>query len=317
MQREIDKVLSQRFANLSFAGMIMVVFEHTWPPLASAPEWCRFAYSHANLVFPMLGFFFLAAGYFLGGHVDESGWYKRALAARFRSLVIPAVIWSLLWTVYRSFNNGGWPWLRAAGLDPMHHPHMGILWFVRALLVMVALSPALVWVLRRWTRPTLLALILTLLYRIPGGRGTPEYFFYNFLGLQWMIFFAAGLAWRMGKIELKLSPQNALMVLTIGYLAYFVPGTFTRGLGLMLIPWALVSCFPAWKWPRALTGCAFAIFFLHWFISDVYGRYWYWQSESPAYWLLRFVTLAGGSLLLALLLRKFLPRVSVLLFGGR
>lgn len=303
--------------NLSFVGMIAVVFEHTWPPLAGAPEWCKFAYQHLNLVMPMLAFFFLAAGYFLGGHVDEVGWYKRAVKSRFKSLVIPAIIWSLLWTVYRSFSYGGWPWLRVAGLDPFQHPHMGILWFVRALLVMVAVSPVLVWLLRRFARPTLIILAFILLFRIPGGRGTWQYFAYYFLGFQWMIFFAAGLAWRMGRIDLKLPIPIALSMLTIGYLVYFVPGPITYGLGLIMIPWALINCFPAWKWSRQLTSCAFPIFFLHWFISDIYGRNWYWQSESPAFWLLRFVTIAGGSLALALLLHKIFPRLSSVIFGGR
>lgn len=111
-------------------------------------------------------FFFAAAGFFLAGHTDEPGWWPREMGKRVRSLLVPYVLWSALWTLYATpftlMANvlAGAPWARNLpltgseclaifGFDLCDYPRLIPLWFVRCLLLLVALSPLSVAVTRR------------------------------------------------------------------------------------------------------------------------------------------------------------------------
>ena len=109
--------------------------------------------------------FFFASGYFFAGHLEEKGWWLRSIRSRLRTLVIPYVVWCSLYACFaagieicRSLEVGraamtgmSWRWflVQGLGLDVSHHPLLVPLWYVRCLLIIVLLSPALVWALRR------------------------------------------------------------------------------------------------------------------------------------------------------------------------
>lgn len=162
---EITRVQSARFRFFAFVAAALVVYIHV--PYAgvepSSPFFVNFFSRGVCAV--AVPFFFFAAGFFLAGHVnDGAGWWIRELEKRLRSIGIPYLIWGFLWALeiivlyilsnetarqrlaikYQSAINP----LMAFGLIPNVKPCLGVLWFLRALLVVVIAAPAVVGIVR-------------------------------------------------------------------------------------------------------------------------------------------------------------------------
>jgi len=105
-------------------------------------------------------FFFASAGYFLAKHIGDPGWHKAAVAKRFKSLIVPLVIWDMIYyctfsitfPLMSKFSGGGGvvsmpdlgAILRILAIDPFHQPSLGVLWFMRVLFLLVLASPILI-----------------------------------------------------------------------------------------------------------------------------------------------------------------------------
>ena len=169
---ESDKMFSVKARNMSALAALCVVVIH-----AGNGGMGSFA---AKVLHQFLGWglctfavpwFFFASGYFFAAHLDEGYWWLRAVRTRLRTLVLPYVIWCALFACLtvvllavqgaeaeRSMLRGiSWRWLlmKGFGLDISDHPLLVPFWYMRSLMVIVCLSPILVWALRsvRWLVP--------------------------------------------------------------------------------------------------------------------------------------------------------------------
>ena len=161
MQRPIVGETSRRFAVMSFVCAVLIVVLHTFAGRLDCPiERIAGNMIQDGICRIAIPWFFLAAGFFLAGHMTENGWWQREVLKRVRSLLVPFWIWSLvIFAVYLFFavaiklahyeyhGPQAFDWLSFDGLMMLLGVHpwktMPTMWFLRTLFVFVLLSPVI------------------------------------------------------------------------------------------------------------------------------------------------------------------------------
>lgn len=146
---EIDK-LSNKARLMSFLCACMVVFIH-------ASSWVHIEQSHTAKVLTSffcagfcriaVPFFFIASGYFLARHIGENHWWRHEVKKRVISLLVPLLIWNVAKAFCQLYGNDVCSIsfslddiLRILSLHPFEKPYYGVLWFVRALFLLMLYS---------------------------------------------------------------------------------------------------------------------------------------------------------------------------------
>jgi|GEM_PF-4602341 len=339
---------------MSLLMSLAVVMIHL--PQASGTD-CLWASVHwylsAGLCKAAVPYFFLVSGFLLAGHIDETGWWFRAMRKRLTSLVLPYFLWTFLFAalLYAGKPSPFLQWIEAKkwlifGFDFSDVPLLMPFWYLRTLIILMLVSPFLVRMLRLpykaegrnfWGGAVLgllfaayLLFVVVVEYKgehqmsplssILRQTLSPEAFFYFSLGL-WM---------RCGHDRRNLSvqcrPWGALVafflvlsllgirrVLAEHTMAWCLPYALIIPLGIMAI-WNVVPVSP---WPKWLVSLAFPIYILHFFVSHPIAVYLHGHTESILVILLSFVATIGICTCTTLALRKVFPRISVVIFGGR
>ena len=183
----VDSVTSKKIANASVFATMMIVGIHTlgygWQSLEKGSTlWWFLAFLQQGLFSIAVPFFFTCSGYFLAGHMDDPGWWHLELKKRIGTLIVPYILWSALfasWLIALDvFVCGHLPaywrsssyWINAFGLSPVRYPSLGPLWYIRALVLFVIVSPVVLFAVRRWGMCTLIVLYLLAGLAHPIGR---------------------------------------------------------------------------------------------------------------------------------------------------
>lgn len=292
-------------------------------------------------------FFFLLSGYFLAAHVEEPGWWGRAMLKRLRTLGVPFLVWSAIpllvfsvfWTSCDS--TGLCPRIAfkasslaaAFGLHFLTLPEANRpLWFVRALLLLVLVSPILVLLVRRGGRIALLLLLAVYWGVNPWSLDAPAWWlgmtgrvFGTFVfSVEGLFYFSLGLYLRAHPVALPRPRAVAL-----GLVGLFVGGVglvmAARGIPdygytkLLAIPFVLClfwGVVPDWRLPSVLAGSTFAFYVMHpLFVRILNAAHVLPQGDWT--FVLEGTVVATSVLLLAAALHRFFPRLSNILFGGR
>ena len=291
--------------------------------------------------------FFFASGYFFARHLDEKGWWVRAVRTRLRSLLLPYVFWcgvfvvfSFLLDVLINLSDG-----RALlsgisirklllcgfGLEVSEHPLLVPFWYIRALLIIVLLSPAFVWALRRlrWLVPALMVPVYVYCCAVHDRYAMPWFIFFSLLSAAGWIYFSVGVLARLEKWEARTCRiptwacwSLALPIVIGGRLALY--GGFAIPANclwiaaippLMLGIWRLV---PSRLGPTWLVAAAFPLYALHYFFEHFLETT-FLPLGAPAFsaYLLRIVIVLSLSLAVANFMRVFSPQIAQILWGGR
>ena len=310
----ISEDISAKFANMGFVCVCLVVLMHVHCPWEGG--------GINRLAVP---FFFAMSGYFLATHVDERGWYAKAIRKRFRTLLMPLFVWCLIWALVtiplamvlnvcagrELFANilTGWGALRYLALDITRTPALGPLWYVRCLFFFVIVSPAIVYLIRRIGIVTLI-IFGSIYYIYSAGKINISFFSYGF-SLEGVFYFAVGLYLRMKQVSLILCPMIGIPVFGVGLLVYYI-GWIELSIAVMIA--GLWGAMPMKRFPQVLTKNTFPIYLIHMFVLTMFGN-----------GKVDFVPLAIGMGLAAVVIsiiitectRRMIPRSAGVLWGGR
>lgn len=268
----VDAQVSSKISKLGFVAAVLVVVIHA-DVQDGCPESVRIVKDLivggvCGLAVP---FFFAASGYLLAGHVAEDGWWGRALKKRVWSLLVPYIIWNVAFFIADIPRSGASipGFATCLGLNPFEMPGVYPLWFVRSLMILVVVSPALVRLVRGlgwrfcgalWVVGVLIGLLLdresdwakfaTSLFPLSGGA----------------FYFCAGILFRIENRLPRVTPSWAWLGLA-GGLALTFAGVGVRwsgcsdGAEMMCrvgVPLALAGAWilcPARPWPNRSSYC--------------------------------------------------------------
>jgi peptidoglycan/LPS O-acetylase OafA/YrhL len=292
-------------------------------------------------------FFFVISGYLLTNSMEsQGGSYYIQLKKRVRTLLVPYLFWCLVFGFQANLNAllsnllYHYSLMRHIDLNPIHifgldftmNPPLP-LWFLRALMLYVIVSPFLLWVAHRKYVLIIFVGALILFNCTKNMYLAKEYttlFSFTFAPVN-ILAFTLGL--RLSGSPIQISKVTGLVLFALGLLFLFAKSLFKFygflipqmvGMTLsliaitMFIAGAWVVC-PAVEMPKIMRGQSFSIYLLHAaFVPYVLLV----AQKFPVLlgwfgFLVNAVVLLCFSLLLSHLLRRFLPRLSKVIFGGR
>lgn len=358
MQSSIPPAISYKLANLGFVCAILVVFIHIIHPVYEKfnPTWWVCTFLQGSISCIAVPFFFFASGYFFAGHLGEEGWWRKGLRKRIGTLLVPYFLWNALFLalyggvhlvkLWQGIPIGGedvswnlYGIVSAFGLNPFTWSACGVLWYVRTLLVFMALSPILLMPLlwgRRWGIAWMVILALTYVCLMPETSVNVEpdasaltRFAKRFLPEWGLFYFSAGVFLRRWPVGLSLPKVASWGLLLLGW-----AGLICMAIGYLPIPYMkviflMVALIGAWgvipvsPWPKWLISLAFPIYVMHtgilWRFSSLGQAVPFINAFllSPAGYLAQgmvAIVIAGG---VTLALRRWMPRMAGVLFGGR
>ena len=291
-------------------------------------------------------FFFVVSGYFLAKHMSENGWWLRELGKRIRGLVIPYLIFAigfmlLSYSIEWIRHIGDIDVIRVVkdiGADPRVTPLLAPLWYVRALFVLVVISPFIKLIVGRDSKKASLfglfciALICFMIRPYSDCSNGSLYLFFNYgLSLEGLLYFSVGIYFANHPLRNIPGFFSGMLLLVIG-VVLFVLRTYCLlytkcQIGYFAIPCLLAGLFlvmPRRSLPAWMNNASFPVYMCHFYIIALLGGRisrggggWFEPDASLLHWLLRIVVAFFGSIIIAAMLSRFCPRVSVFIFGGR
>ena len=233
--------------------------------------------------------------------------------------------------------------LKDIGVDPRVTPLLAPLWYVRALFVLVLISPLVEFIVGRNNKKMSFLGILSIavvcfIFRPYSDCASSSwYLFFNYgFSLEGLLYFSVGvyLAKHRSVLAIGFRPGVLLLVAGIALFAlraYLLLYTQCHWqacqIGFFAIPClgvGLFSIMPLFKLPASLMNASFPVYVCHFYIIAVLGGRisrggggWFVPDASIVHWALRIIVAFGGSIVFAVLLGRFFPSASSFLFGGR
>ena len=352
----ISREISNKLANMSFVCSLLVVFIHIGhcPTTVGTLGWRLWYVMRYVLCTVAVPWFFLASGLLLALHADDSRWWKMALLKRGKTLVVPYWFWVIFMLIVYNFilipthnflaieevSSPVWSpnrMLIMLGFSPFSPPANQPLWYVRALMILIIISPVLVGAARIKCR-----LLLPLLYFFyiainPGHAGDGFWIsekwshFWRFgFSIEGLFYFSTGIF--IGMKAIRIPSRRISLVLGLGGIVIGIVRMLLQLQGIedfgyliaISIPLVLVgawSLIPTCSWPQVLIGNTFAIYVLHPMLPIIYDilcqRF---SSVLGGVVLGMFVewfTVVLFAIFCAQGIRKISPRLAGLIFGGR
>ena len=301
-KNKVSQNYSNKIANGGVIAAAMVVGIHCSDSLdVGSVLWWWDRLVTEGLFMVAVPFFFVCSGYFLCRHYESGNYlvtWHGELRKRFKSLLVPYLIWSLIGVcvinllpvaiatniahgqpLMRNIPVGHEFWLTVFGLNPYSYPLVYQLWYVRALLLFTVLSPVLHVLVKRWGVAA--CFVFYLLWAVWGtgkfgGYCAHPFFFYCF-SLSGLFFFSVGCLLacknvriaRIGAVMQRwpvvISLSGCCLLVLSAYL-WQQTGSEIVHLKLLVAPLLLVAfwrAIPSAHWPEWLVKSAFPVYLIH------------------------------------------------------
>lgn len=295
----IDDRLSRLISNLGFIAACLVVGIHVAGGPVRIPSVCGCA----------VPIFFAISGFLLAGSTEKHNWYCAALTKRVRTLLVPYLIicfgwWVVLFSLHTlavKFAGANAESMVLSWRTPLDifgllfegGPFAVGMWYIRALLILVVVSPLFVWAIKRskitaWVT-LIMAMILWLCFKFGDWQ----------LNSWWRYFVTLGV------------PPYAV--------SFFVLGLFLRFEGG---GWTFLRIIPDFTLPNWLVKNSFPLFVMHPMIIYMItfllkGCHRLELLHSYRGYVIGWVLLIPVSCALAQFIKVKLPRIAEVVFGGR
>ena len=340
-EQNIAKRVSAKFRWLSLFCSFLVVLLHSGDSdtLKFTAAWYYQMIVPYGLCAAAIPFFFFQSGFFLAGRFEEHGWWQMSLKKRIKSLAVPYIAFALLFVFFKlvviaSANalsgrpvvqNFSVDFCAVLGLDPCRGLDLYVLWYIRALFLLVLLSPVCKWLVEHISSKIVLTCLWLLYALVVPGSETSETemqsFFKWTVSLLGLFYFSLGIAARRGIVDLKRRFWNVICIVGCATLCVRI---LTGGVGAHLRPiyclglfnvfWRLAPCAPA---PKGASRLSFAVYLLHPFFLVILGIAMKHQTCGGFGMFASGVVVFAACSIFAMMLNKTMPRIAFALFGGR
>lgn len=345
--QSLDRTISNKIANASIVCALLVILIHTNTSAPDgAPIWWLHRMISSGVGRMAVPFFFAVSGYLFASHFNDDDWWVNENKKRVKSLLVPYLCWSAVYiaivTGTRVMANlyagrdafdadiscSGF-YLKAFGFS-LDEPMLVPLWYVRGLIIVVFLSPIIKALLRlrMWALLGVFAFEFVFYRYLPSMKGSVFRCLIPSVGI---LYFTVGAYLRMndwsgrffsrGKSWCLLLAGVCLMAVR-NYLVYHGGENWPEYFSFVAVPllcvglWGVIS---GRQWPKWFTSCAFPIYLCHPIVN--WPHYFLpchdWLVKTTAGWFVHAACLIVGSIAVAMLLRRFMPRAAKMLFGGR
>lgn len=361
---EIDSITSNKLSNMSLLCAFFVVCMHTWGPAING----KFSYTFVSLFqhgicLIAVPFFFVCSGFLLAGKIESENWYWPQLRKRLFNLGVPYMLWNISWMMvvlglafFVGENNihqimaevctcgnpsgtpylfelSGFDWITSLGLNPFGLPFVQQLWYIRSLLVLVALSPL---ICHFANKRGLLVLWIVYLTIYPWGgvdhpfrsmvMGKASSFFRIMLSMEGLFYFTLGMFLR--KNPFLVDRRKELLSLLIGscfMFAYLLCSSYQIFFGgkyfrMMALPFVMVcvwTIMPSQALPKKIIGLSFPIYLIHRCVLWGFTVFHIHFGNGLVMLMFKCTAVFVVSGLVAILFRTLLPKIANAYFGGR
>lgn len=336
---KLDVETSNKFTNLSFLAACLVVFIHT-PFMYSdgAVDQLAMKLIRFGLCCVAVPFFFFASGFFLMGKyakaVRRKDVYFESIRKRISTLLVPFLIFNTIAFGLKHAVARDWASLSLLdvvsqyGLNPFCHPIYHLLWYIVSLFVLIIIAPCLVAGIER-SRRTAVAFCVGLFGVCLSAAWAGEQAWFNvklafaidhMFSILGLFFFVLGMFVRrwLDRVPGRVGMSVAAIALGLWLCYVFTCKPVAMVCAALVIGYGLMILVPGVAWSKRLVRNAFAIYLLHGLLLFGYRlAFPRANSAGAAGWF----TVAVGAIVLCLLIvetmRKFMPRVAQIVFGGR
>lgn len=143
-------IVSHKVANASLFGAILVsIIHYRGHVMASPPSGWFWEFFPGPILKIAVPFFFVFAGYWLAGHVQDKGWWWREPLKRLKTLLLPFVVLNMIWFVTTTDSWTLCSFAKALGLVRGEYPALPQLWFVLRLFGLVVVAPVFYYIVKK------------------------------------------------------------------------------------------------------------------------------------------------------------------------
>lgn len=338
----VDHDISVKIKNMGFACACLVVSIHVGltGDKFTLP-WIFKEFIAEGIARIAVPFFFCVAGYFVARKYTDSPnkvmTWRVEIQKRIKTLAVPYWIWNLLYAPLliglaivsdiaagRVIRHIDWlsVVLRCSGLDLVNSPLLYPLWFIRNLLVLILVSPAILAVAEKFPKFMIVFVYVAHIVFELFGIELP-----SIISLQGLVYFMSGLVLGAGGIRVAPWLRSRLMgfvLLAIGVAELLLSKILELPSSSLtiIIPfllagmWCLMSVS---RWDHRLVSLAFPIYLMHPFVLLALQYLWHLTAHLPTalVFLFRWIMAIFISCIFAWLLKKQCPNFARVAFGGR
>lgn len=331
---EINEEIRHRIKNASVIAVMLVVLIHAPSCLAKTGVFHWFTVLIQNrLATGAVPVFFAISGFLLAGHFVAPGWWGRELHKRVSTILIPyfiisALAFSEFAGIRLLFNTrnrlpwssgmpNGFECLRWVGLDFAQSPEHVSLWYLRTLMFLVVLSPC-IYLLAKKFRIAWLVALLAAMIALPLMDGTASPWLYGFvtqtLSPHSLFYFSVGILVRCGafSILLRNDARVIIVALLLAVGAFAVPALSTLGCAALI--W---GASPSSPWPELMSRNTFSIYLFHNLALVLLGTMLHNVLAGLFGSIVQAMLSVFVSLVLAIGMRHYAPKLAGIVLGGR